>query len=233
MPRYIDITGQRFGRLVAVRYQALKWQCNCDCGNETTVPSTDLRNGKTQSCGCLLREKVALLYVNRPSQILDLTGQHFGRLTALEIVGRAKNRGCQWLCECTCGDHTIVSISSLRSGKTKSCGCLLRDHAREVGHLRLGKASYLTHGKSGTRTYQAWINMFSRCYNENSPQFKYWGGRGIIVCYRWRKFENFFADMGEAPPGLSLDRYPNNDGNYEPTNCRWATSSQQRHNQRR
>lgn len=88
------------------------------------------------------------------------------------------------------------------------------------------------HGQHGTRTYRIWCNMKARCQRSTHPRYKDWGGRGIKVCERWQSFENFLADMGAAPPEMSIDRYPDNDGHYEPGNCRWATSEEQHANKR-
>jgi hypothetical protein len=111
----------------------------------------------------------------------------------------------------------------LRNGESKSCGCL----QRELVAKRL-----TTHGMSKTRAYGIWVNMKQRCQNQNSPDYRYWGGVGVGVCDRWQKFENFYADVGEAPPGLSIDRWPDCYGDYGPANWRWATAKEQVHNQR-
>ena len=153
--------------------------------------------------------------------MIDMQGKVCGRLTVLAY----HMNGC-WVCECTCGTQKIVCGSALRSGRQVSCGCRMRTVARET---------FTKHGHSGlaaTPTYYSWKNMWRRCTNPKHPRYKDWGGRGITVCKRWRKFENFLADMGERPTNLTLDRR-DNDGNYTPSNCRWATALEQRRNQRR
>lgn len=130
-------------------------------------------------------------------------------------------------CKCDCGTVRIVSGASLRRGHSESCGCLARDKTA----LRSTKHGAAVHTRR-TREYRTWLNMRDRCRNENNPGYINYGGRGIIVCSRWDSFSNFFSDMGRCPPGLTIDRI-NNDGNYEPSNCHWATSKEQSNNQRR
>lgn len=162
---------------------------------------------------------------------IDLTGQQFGRLVALRQAAKRQ----YWVCRCDCGNERIVFGPDLqrkrdtrrRRSPTQSCGCLFRELARKRfvthGHKRGGKL---------TRVYTAWCNMLQRCLNPKVKNFSDYGGRGIQVCERWLKFENFFADMGECPPGMSIDRRDNN-GNYEPDNAQWATRQMQNRNQRR
>lgn len=162
----------------------------------------------------------------------DLTGHVSGRLTAVRYIETRKARA-YWLCQCTCGNETLVAACNLRHSARSpvlSCGCLRVEKAGKMG------SSMRTHGEAAERTaeYIAWRNIQNRCYNPNAENWKYYGAMGVTVCERWRAaFENFLADMGRRPSDQhSIDRYPNPYGNYEPTNCRWATAFQQRHNRR-
>ena len=150
----------------------------------------------------------------------DLSGQRFGKLIVLRPVGRDKGGRILWLCRCDCGNETVVLGGHLRSGHTRSCGCL-------PGMLRHGACT----NRHCTPEYQTWSGMRQRCQNPNSSGYQYYGGRGIKVCKRWQKFENFLIDMGKRPEGMTLDRIDNDSGYYQ-KNCRWATFHEQRCNSR-
>jgi hypothetical protein len=157
---------------------------------------------------------------------IDLAGQRFGRLTILTREPRQPGASGQakWLCRCDCGTIKTVRGNALRTGATQSCGCLLHD---------MLVTRNTTHGlaprEGRPRAYSSWANMVRRCTHTDDPRYPEWGGRGITVCERWLSFDNFLADMGERPPGMSIDR-KDNKGNYEPGNCRWATPHEQQVN---
>lgn len=146
---------------------------------------------------------------------IDLTGQKLGRLTVLGEHGRTPTKQCTWLCRCDCGIIKVVRGQDLRTGHTSSCGC-----------------ARVQHGESRSSEYQSWKCMISRCYNPKDPAFMRYGGRGIVVCPRWRRSVNAFVnDMGPRPLGFSLERI-NNDYHYCPANCKWASSAEQNRNRR-
>lgn len=154
---------------------------------------------------------------------IDIRGAEFGRLTAVEAVARAGGK-TRWRCVCQCGTEVIVTTGNLRSGNSKSCGCLNTERVAALNR---------THGRSKTREYSTWQAMKSRCTNKSYTQYKDYGGRGIGVCDRWKEsFENFLDDMGERPSeSYSIDRI-NVDGDYEPGNCKWSTHDEQVNNAR-
>ena len=151
---------------------------------------------------------------------IDLTDQKFGRLTVIRLVGKSKNGDKIWECKCDCGNIKNVTSSNLK-GKTKSCGCLKRE--LEVKHKM-----------TGTKLYNTWTHMKSRCFNSNDKHYKDYGGRGITVCDEWKdNFQSFFdwsMSNGYAD-NLTIDR-KNNNGNYSPENCAWSTNKEQQRNKR-
>jgi hypothetical protein len=162
---------------------------------------------------------------------MDRTGQQFGRLTVVGLLGRAPMR---WACRCDCGNYKAVRASNLSGGSTNSCGCLVRDTNIARGHAFCTTHGHCKRTVGRSRTYNAWAAMKNRCKAgpDRPGAYKYYGAFGVTVCERWARFENFLADMGECPPGMTLDRYPDKNGHYEPSNCRWATPSQQSNNTR-
>ena len=153
---------------------------------------------------------------------IEMVGKRFGRLVILEYVGTTKWRLALWNCYCDCGNTIIVIGSNLRKGVTKSCGCLSAEKTKE---------RFTKHGMSGTPANRSWHAMIDRCNNPDHLSYKNYGGRGITVCDRWLKFENFFEDLGERPDNLTLERKDNELG-YFKENCCWETRTKQQRNQR-
>ena len=157
-------------------------------------------------------------------EMTDISGLNFDTFTVISFNGR-KGRKYYWNCLCICG-NTFVSLGDrIKSGRTKSCGCI------NNGRSLLTKREY-KHGMCDTPEYSAWESMIGRCYNSKQRMYKWYGAKGRTVCERWKQsFENFIADMGKKPsPKHSLDRFPDKNGNYEPQNCRWATRFEQDRN---
>jgi hypothetical protein len=195
-------------RNLSIKKPDVYYDCMCACGKLKIVAAAHLRSGHTTSCGC------------NKLEFLDLTGNIYGRLTVIKqdedrhVLGKTR----YWWCCCECGKIKSINGSSLKSGKILSCGCLKNKH-----------------GKYKTTEYHTWGNMLDRCININSLLYKSYGGRGIKVCNRWKGkkgFINFLEDLGKKPSSKhQLDRI-DNDGNYEPKNCRWVTPKENTRNKR-
>ena len=210
--KLINMVGRAFGKLTVLsrsyneRRGEARWLCVCACGSQTVTAGHKLRSGHTRSCGCL-----------RPT-LGDLTGQKFGQLTA---IVRAENSRAhhRYECLCECGNTATVMAQDLSRGHTQSCGCLARFNSQ-------------THGGRYMPEYKVWSGMLTRCRNSNQNSFRHYGGRGVTVCERWLDFSNFISDMGHRPSAQhQLDRI-NNDGDYEPSNCKWSTPIEQANNKR-
>ena len=223
--RFMDLSGQRFGKLFVVRRTPhrgrMEWECLCDCGTVTTTSGGGLRSGKSITCGCGKSER----------QLRNIEGQVFGRLTIVSYAGAAANRVSLWNARCACGTTLVVRKSNLHNRNTLSCGC----HRKDIQRARL-----TTHGKSllengpYQQEYVCWQSLFQRCNNKKNCRYADYGGRGIKVCERWKSFENFYADMGAIPDTgvrMSIERLDVDRG-YEPANCVWLPLREQSKNQR-
>lgn len=232
----IDLTNQKYGRLTVIkkgngRYTRggqykTTWVCKCECGTVKEFESARLRSGHTTSCGCLKQDKMSKASRD------DLTGQKFNRLTVIRFL-EPSERECKtrcWLCRCDCGNEVQVNASKLKTGHTRSCGCLVNEH---IGSLNK-KYEY-----SNKRLYAVYAAMVGRCTDPNSKRYHHYGGRGIKVCDSWLNSYDEFAkwayDNGYDPLAkhgeCTLDRIDVN-GNYEPNNCRWISNAEQQLNRR-
>ena len=227
MGKYIDLSGQKFGRLTVLQrdneQKGVKWICQCECGNIITTNTDSLKAGKKRSCGCMIDDW-------RKSKHSDIIGNRYGRLV---VIGEAENKGRRVMlkCRCDCGKEIITRKDGLVSGHTKSCGCANEEW------MHSGKMNR-KHGLTNDRAYWVWAKVRSRCYNANSREYPNYGGRGIKMCDEWQDAEKFIKWCYEngydatVPKGVcTLERIDVN-GNYEPSNCCFKTNLEQQNNRR-
>lgn len=230
----IDLTGRKFGRLTVLkkgtgRYTQggnykTTWVCRCDCGNVKEYDSQKLRKGRTLSCGCYRGQRI------RESHVEDLTGKKFERLTVIRFLepNERENKLRCWLCKCDCGKEVQVNANKLKTGHTRSCGCLVNEH---IGNLNK-KYEF-----SNKRLYAVYQAMLDRCNNPSNSHYSNYGERGIKVCSEWEKSYDAFAQWafnnGYDPLATrgdcTIDRIDVDKG-YEPSNCRWISNAEQQLN---
>lgn len=212
MPPKIDFTGQKFGKLTAIRQDGVDrfgktlWYCSCECGEFVTVIGEGLRRGHTKSCGC--------------NKIINLLGQKFGRLEVIEYKGLNKHNHATWLCKCVCGEERIVESGNLRRGHQVSCGCQ---------SLENRVAATTTHHLSGHPLYKIWAKIKERCNNENCKSYKNYGAKGVRMCEEWKNdFEAFYnwAIANGWRKGLEVDKDKKGTKIYSPGTCSILTRKQ-------
>jgi len=218
MGKFIDLTGQRFGKLTVISraesnsQNRAMWSCLCDCKKTIITTGWSLRRGSTKSCGCIGCE--------------NLIGKKFCRLSVISKYGSNKHKKIVYECLCECGNKTKIIGSRLKNGHTKSCGCLHLENIKNGTNTR--------HGLSNHKLNNVWNSIKDRCFNKNNKDYKHYGGRGIIMCDEWKNdFKKFYdwAILNGYKKGLSIDRIDNN-GNYTPENCRLVTQKEQVRNTR-
>lgn len=214
MGKRIDMTGQRFGRLVVLEHVATeprrgKWLCQCDCGNKKLISRNELMSGHVNSCGCLKMKEPMPIEIGDKCHYLTL------------IEKKTKYIG---VFKCECGNEVELILNEVTNGHVHSCGCS-RNYCKGIHREgRLGDF----------RPYRIYRGILNRCYVPTEPAYKYYGARGVKVCEEWRhNFDEFYkwAISNGYTDNLTIDRI-DTDGNYEPSNCRWITQAEQSRNRR-
>lgn len=215
--------GVKFGSLTVLseiepsKYGRLYYECRCDCGFIYEARASHVKSGATQQCRDCRNSKRARLMKDRAVANHEVNvGKEFGNFTVMRAFTEGKYSGVYYACKCLCGNVSILRAYTVLNGQATRCRKCI-DKLSEK------------HGMVYTHTYTTWFTMRRRCSDPKTESYKRYGGRGIKVCDRWEKFENFLEDMGEKPKGLQIDRI-DNDGNYEPGNCRWVTPKENANN---
>lgn len=238
MEKFIDLTGQKIGKLTVIKkgkgrltkggQYKTTWICKCDCGNYSEVDGEKLRTRHTLSCGCNKKK-------SRSKYFTDLTGQRFGRLTVVRFIKPEEREAKQynWWCKCDCGKEIKACAYKLKKGLQKSCGCLKEEMKPMIGE-KSKKYKY-----SNKRLYSIWKGMVNRCYDKRNIRYKDYGGRGIRVCSEWKESYDSFAKWAienyyspNAEHGMFTIERKDIDGDYCPENCCWITNKEQQKNKR-
>lgn len=216
MSKFVDVSGERFGRLVATKpvldeKGKRTWECHCDCGGVIFCKAGELRSGNFRSCGCLKHTDCSI------EKLRNLVHEKFGKLLVIRSSGEKARGWDLWLCRCDCGNEKIIDGRSLVYGLTLSCGCL-RGRDAKHGDCKNNESAPI---------YRLWGRIKERCYSPNKDGYHRYGGRGIKVCDEWlndyEAFKKWAIESG-FKKGLQIDR-KDNGGNYEPGNCRFVTGA--------
>lgn len=207
---------QVFGGWTVISRAAFgKWDCRCKCGRVYSVAGGNLKSGHSTCCRICRNSRAGAM------RLIDLTGMKFGEWSVVSLHGKTRRGAYMWNCQCNCGGRSVVEGMSLKRGQSTMC----RSCSNKITATR--------HGMTMTKEYKAWLAMRQRCYYPKTNGYHNYGGRGITVCGKWmHSFEAFLHDVGMAPSSShSMDRIDVN-GNYEPSNCRWASVEEQNANKR-